>query len=179
MKLFSIFCILVFAYSCSNPIANKKGNNFSVIDSNHVVKNDVSKNQYEEKNYLDSIKNEVRKIKKKLTKADTIKYKFQLEDVGTEGNEGIAYYVGDSLKKIELDVYTSMWKYQIQYFLLKTNIDVIEKTYNISNESSSKIGLVKEITYSIDMNGKPIGNEGKERIDIFREFKKSVPFEIR
>lgn len=37
----------------------------------------------------------------------------------------------------------------------------------------------KEIIYTIDFKGLPIGNSDKEWLDIFQEFKKVVPFELK
>lgn len=178
MKIFNIICSAIIVYSCTNPIAKKDSNNLSVNDTNVVIIKQNQKTYIEENINLDSIKNKIKLSNKKLKVADTIKYVFQLEDVGTEGNEGVAYYLNNSLKKIELNVYTSMWRYQIQYYFSGNKINVIEITYNIFNSTSHKPEKVKEISYTIDFNGKLIGNGDKERIDVFQEFKKAVPFEL-
>ena len=39
--------------------------------------------------------------------------------------------------------------------------------------------LKKEIIYTLDFNGLPIGKVDKERLDIFTEFKKAVPFKLK
>jgi hypothetical protein len=163
-------------YSCTNPISKKDSDKLPVVDSNMVIENKIQKNHIEKNTNLDSVKKGIQLIREKLNPTDTTKYKFQLEDVGTEGNEGFAYYINDSLKKVECDIYTSMWRYHIQYYIINNRIDVIERTYNITYNKSKK---VKEITYTIDLKGKLIGDADKERIDIFQEFKKAVPFELK
>lgn len=104
--------------------------------------------------------------------SDTIKYQFSLEDVGTEGNEGVAYYCNDSVRKVEINIYTSMWKIYLLYLFEKTDINVIEQTYNIYENAQ----LVKSYSYTMDLNGVPLEKVDFNRVDVFQEFKEVVPF---
>jgi hypothetical protein len=111
--------------------------------------------------------------------SDTIKYQFSLEDVGTEGNEGTAFYWNDSIRKIRIDIYTSMWKYKLLYLFYKTYIRVSEHTYNIGNVYYGEdIELIKTLFYSVNLNGVPLEKVDNKRVDIFQELKRAVPFEL-
>ena len=166
--LFALFC------SCSGQETKEK--NIVAYDTAFDSKKTTSQKEVVNIN-LDSIKKKI--IVSKTSSSDTIKYQFSLEDVGTEGNEGIAYYLNGSVRKAEIEIYTSMWRYHIQYYFSEKKIKVIENTYNISNASSNKTESIKQTDYTIDYTGKLIGNADKERLDIFKEFKRVVPFELK
>ncbi len=166
--LFALFC------SCSGQKTKEK--NIVVYDTAFESKQTISQKEVVNIN-LDSIKKKI--LVSIASSSDTVKYQFSLEDVGTEGNEGVAYYFNDSLRNAEIEIYTSMWRYHIQYYFSEKKIKVVENTYNISNGSSNKTESIKHTDYTIDYTGKPIGNADKERLDIFQEFKKAVPFELK
>ena len=181
MKVHFFICFLVFFSSCSRQII--KDNNNIVCDT--ILVNNSKSNQLLNKITiinLDSIKQEILKSKEKLSLSvlDTVKYIFSLEDVGTEGNEGIAYYLNDSVQKIEINIYTSMWKIYLLYVFDNAHIQVTEKIYNIVNEEfNNDIGLVKDFYYLINMEGVPIEKVDSDRIDIFQELKQAVPFSLK
>jgi|LakMenEpi03Aug12_release.lakeMendotaPanAssembly.Ray.scaffolds.fasta_scaffold730890_2 hypothetical protein len=181
MSNFFYICFSLFLISCKPQNSETKKNTFEFKDSVSIVKPYITDYNEGYSNYLDSISKELLKLqsKDKLTSLDTLKYKFYLEDVGTEGNEGIAYYLDNRLKKANIEIYTSMWKYVIQYIFYETKIDVIESTYNISNGVINNLEMIKKITYIIDLSGKIEGDTIKDRIDIFEEFKLVVPFELK
>lgn len=172
--LFALFC------SCSKQ-RTKESNNTEVCDTNFASNQTICQKEVVIIN-IDSIKKEilVSKEKLKLSSSDTVKYLFSLEDVGTEGNEGIAYYLNDSVQKIKIDIYTSMWKYDLLYLFDKTYIKVTERTYNIVNvHSGGGIELIKTLSYRMDNNGVPFEKTDSNRIDIFQKFKQVVPFVLK
>lgn len=181
MKIHIVYCLLVVVIllvSCSKKHITKENNNVIVVcdsvDDNN--KNTITTQNKNNVN-LDSVRQKIFALKEKfhLSVLDTIKYQFSLEDVGTEGNEGSAYYLNDSIKKIEFNIYTSMWMYHLLYLFDKTYIKVTEQTYNIYED----IKLVKDFSYTMDLNGVPLKKLDSDRIDIFGEFKQVVPFVLR
>jgi len=168
---------LILLYSCSR---HKTENNTEVEVNDTIVPiidtifSNIQDNYNNKKttiyNNLDSIRNEI--IKENFNRKDTIKYKFSLEDVGTEGNEGIAYYINNKLNKMEIDIFTSMWKINIQYIFLREKIKVSEETFNIYEKTE----IVKKISYFVDFNGIPLEKIDSQRINIFQEVKSTVPF---
>jgi len=174
ISLFTLFC------SCSNQ-RTKETHNIVVCDTIHASKQIISQKEVVNIN-LDSIKQKilVSKEKLKLSYSDTVKYQFSLEDVGTEGNEGIAYYLNDSVQKIKIDIYTSMWKYNLLYLFDKTYIKVTERKYNIANAHSiGNSELIKTLSYRIDKKGVAYEKPDSNRIDIFQELKQVVPFVLK
>lgn len=170
--------LILLLYCCSGINVKNEKSTTEFTDSNQisVSNNGVGSQKGNQNTYLDSIKKELLILRKKTW--DTLKYKFYLENIGTEGNEGVAYYLNDSLIKVQIEVYTSMWRYCINYTINPKMIEVIETTYNISRVNSDKDELINNIKYTIDFNGKLLGKTDKERIDIFQQFKEVVPFEL-
>lgn len=167
----SYFLLLFFISlpfcSCSKQVT-KENNDITVCDT--VIVN------------LDSIKNEILALKEKLNLSisDTIKYQFALEDFGSQGNEGTAYYLNDSIYKIEFDVYTCMLVYNLFYLFDNKHIKITERTYNIANVySGGDMELIKTLSYSINCNGIPVNEVDSNRIDIFQELKQVVPFVLK
>jgi hypothetical protein len=122
---------------------------------------------------LDSIRDEI--IQNKLNINDTIKYKFSIEGVGTEGNEGIAYYFAGNLHKVNFDIYTSFWTIHLIYLFEKDKIFVVEETIAIHEKSEQ----VKKISYFINEQGVPFQDVDSNRVDVFQEIKKSIPFYLK
>lgn len=146
--------------------------------SKKIIANDsivISKQTEAQKNFintkLDSIKDKI--IASKFL-SDTTKYTFTLEDVGTEGNDGTAYYINDRLLKIKLNIYTSMWETNLLYTFSNNAIIVNEQTYNIYEKKK----LIKHFSYKIDFNGIPLEKVESDRIDIFQELKSNIPINL-
>ena len=180
MKVYILIGLFSLLCSCSKQ-RTKESNNIEVCDTNFASNQTTSQKEVITIN-IDSIKRKilVSKEKLKLSPSDTVKYKFSLEDVGTEGNEGIAYYLNDSVQKIKIDIYTSMWKYDLLYLFDKENIKVTERTFNIANVHSGRgIELIKTLSYRMDKNGVHFEKIDSNRIDIFQKFKKVVPFVLK
>lgn len=167
--LFIVFSILL-NYSCTTHKSESDQTMVSdtIITCNHIEnqKNVVYIN-------LDSIKKEILKLN--ISVQDTLKYQFSLEDVGTEGNEGIAYYINDRLQKIEMDIYTSMWKIHLLYLFNRGKIKVTEETFNIYEN----VELIKNKSYLININGIPLESVDSSRVDIFQELKSVIPFTLK
>ena len=180
MKVYILIGLFAFLYSCSN-LRTKEGKNIVLCDTNFACNQTISQKEIVNVN-LDSIRQKIlaSKEKMKLSSSDTVKYQFTLEDVGTEGNEGIAYYLNDSVQKIKIEVYTSMWKYNLLYLFDKTYIKVTERKYNIANAHSiGNSELIKTLSYRIDKKGVAYEKPDSNRIDIFQELKQVVPFVLK
>jgi len=180
MKVYILIGLFAFLYSCSN-LRTKEGKNIVLCDTNFACNQTISQKEIVNVN-LDSIRQKIlaSKEKMKLSSSDTVKYQFTLEDVVTEGNEGIAYYLNDSVQKIKIEVYTSMWKYSLLYLFNKEYIKVTERTYNITNMHLGKgIVLIKTLSYRIDKNGTLLEKTDSNRIGIFHEVKQVVPFVLK
>ncbi len=105
----------------------------------------------------------------------TFKYRFSIEDVGTEGNDGTAYYTNNELKNIEFDIYTSMWKIHLLYFFNKSVVQVTEETFS----TYENIKRVKKLSYLINLDGIPLEKVDSNRIDVFFKIKETVPFKLK
>lgn len=112
----------------------------------------------------------------------TIEYK--IEGLSSEGTSVIAKYTRGKLKECNISVYGETGQNRISYNFNGDKIDVLEKQliYNSPLEktkSEKNMKVKKEIKYVLDLNGNLIGKADEERTDIFMEFKKVVPFEMK
>ena len=117
-----------------------------------------------------------------MKKDTTILY--DIEGISAEGAEVTAKYISDKIQESTINVYGETGQAKIIYVFLPNQIKVSEKEFTYKEDlkkvnSEKDIKLKKEITYIIDYNGVPIGNADKERLDIFKEYKKAVPFELK
>lgn len=117
-----------------------------------------------------------------VAKDTTIEY--SIEGVSSEGASAKARYVGGRIKECEIAIYGETGQNKIVYMFNNNKIDVSEKqlVYNTSLEnvkSDKDMKVKKEITYVLDLNGTLIGKADVGRTDIFSEFKKVVPLEIK
>lgn len=120
----------------------------------------------------------------KAVAAKDTSIEYSIEGVSSEGTSAKAKYVGGRIKECEITVYGETGQSKIVYIFSDNKIDVSEKqlTYNTSLEntkSDKDMKVKKEITYVLDLNGNPIGKADVDRADIFSEFKKVVPLEIK
>lgn len=165
-----IFILLFFICSCTNRKTGSENNKLAtdstfadIIVVNKA--NEISKN-------LDSIKQVI--LSENNSSADAIKYKFSIADIGTESNEGTAYYNKNKLHKIEFDIFTSMWKIHLQYIFYQKYIKVTEETFNVYEN----VKQVKEISYKINLEGVPIEQVDSTKVDVFQKIKEVVPFKL-
>lgn len=166
-----IGALLFLIYSCTD---NKLKSNRIVVVSDTTFTNKLYKRMDNtERGNLDSIQQVISKGNKTLE--GTLKYIFSIEDVGTEGNEGTAYYTNNKLQKIEFDIYTSMWKIHLQYIFNRNDVQVTEATFNIFEN----LKLVKKLSYRINLDGVPLVKVDSSRVDVFKEIKDAVPFTLK
>lgn len=116
-------------------------------------------------------------------KRDTI-INYDIQGISSEGTQAKVSYIGGKIRKSVVNIYGETGQANIVYIFLNNRINVTEKKYAYKAvladvHSSKDIILEKEISYVLDFNGKPIGKGDADRIDIFSEFKKTVPFELK
>jgi hypothetical protein len=172
MKLIlsTIFLTILIA-SCNGRRKTKdviKSNNIKCLDTINL-----------QSRFIDSIRKSIIEANKKLTNSDTLKYSFNIEDVGTEGNEGVAYYYKNDLVKIIFEIYTSMGKIRLSYKFNQANVFVKEENFSKSNEEDYKnLVLTKAISYMVDRNGLPLQKVDPDRINIYQELIDNIPFSL-
>lgn len=164
-----LIVIFVLFYSCYKQ--KKETNKNIVVYDTTVIDRQVENQKKIVYADLDSLKDKI--IEAKVL-SDTIKYQFSLEDVGTEGNEGTAYYSNNRLQKVKVNIYTSMWETSLLYVFNNGNIIVTERIYNFHEKKK----LVKNFSYKVDFNGIPLETVQSDRTDIFQELKKAIPFNL-
>lgn len=114
------------------------------------------------------------------------KFHFDFDDFSNEGGEGYAYYNIHSKKieKADITLFGEREKTNIHFTFLNELINVREITYlyktSLSEiKSDNDMTKQKPIIYTIDFNGTSMGKADENRVDIFQEFKKTVPFELK
>lgn len=162
--------VLVF-YSCSKH--ELQADKDTVMSEPSIADRQVGRQKEVVCINADSIKNVLLRVNG--VPQDTWEYQFSLEDIGTEGNEGVAYYIDGGLRKIEIDIYASMWRTQLLYIFNRTNIEVTEEVFN----TYKNMELVRNSSYLIDLNGIPIGRADSSRVDMFQKLKSAVPFTLK
>lgn len=169
---YMLICILLFLIlSCTE---RKTASKQTKVVTDTIFSNEIVEIKENSKNKnLDSIKQVL--SKKGKTSIDTLKYHFTIEDVGTEGNEGTAYYIENELQMVEFDIYTSMWKIHLQYFFNKNKIQITEETYNIYENTK----LIKKISYKTNLEGVPLEKTDSNRVDVFQKIRSTIPFDLK
>jgi 5-hydroxyisourate hydrolase-like protein (transthyretin family) len=171
-------------FSCVNK--NEKSKKANETETNVTSYQDTLKKNISTINSKkDSLIN-VAKIGKARIEAGYYKAHFDFNDFSNEGGEGYAYYDIHTkrIKKANITLFGEREQTKIQFTFSDDLINVKETTYrykvSIAEVKSDKDMVKgKQTIYSIDFNGSPIGNVDKERLDIFQEFKKIVPFELK
>ncbi|OYQ51255.1 hypothetical protein [Flavobacterium aurantiibacter] len=155
MKMFNYILICFLLLSCQNKeqkrVKNSINNSIQQSESNDIVKD------------------------------TTIVY--DIDNVSAEGVEATVRYVNKKIKESTINIYGETGQATITYLFSSDLINVTEKVFEYKTDlkkvSSDKDMKIKtEVSYNIDLEGRLIGVSGKERIDIFKEFKEVVPFEI-
>ena len=105
---------------------------------------------------------------------------YALEGISLEGAEAKVFYSKGKIQKADISIYGETGQCQINYVFQDKVIETNEKCYDYSEGvmSVEKYGmtLASSIQYVIDYDGKPIGKDPLERVSIYQEFKKAVPF---
>jgi len=108
---------------------------------------------------------------------------YNIEGISTEGTGAVVNYVNGKITKSIIYIYAGTWQASIIYEFEKNRIKVLETKYSYKTElenvtSDEDMQLDYETSYFIDFKGKVIGLPIQERIDIFQEFKATVPFDL-
>lgn len=109
---------------------------------------------------------------------------YDIEGISAEGAGAKVNYVNGKITKSVTSIYGETGQATITYEFDTDKINVLEIKYSykttIENVKSDKdMKLDYEISYFIDFKGNLIGKEIPDRIDIFKEFKDAVPFELK
>lgn len=109
---------------------------------------------------------------------------YDIDGISTEGAEAEVKYIHGIIKNSVVNIYAGTWQASIRYEFEETKIKVVEIKYSYKTtlenvKSDMDMKLDYEINYFIDFEGNVIGNPIKDRIDIFQEFKKVIPFELQ
>lgn len=120
----------------------------------------------------------------KLTSVRDTTIEYSIEGISAEGTSAIAKYTGGKIAECTVSVYGETGQIRVYYTFKENRINVTEKQFsynasieNVKTEKDMKVN--KEFTYVLDLSGTVIGKVESDRADIFSEFKKVVPFEIK
>ncbi len=156
MKLFSYILIGTLLFSCNNKEQKK----------------------------VESIENTKKQTSNKINIVKDTTIVYEIDNISSEGVEAVVIYSDKRIKESIINIYGETGQAKIIYLFSSDLINVTEKEFAYKEDlrkvsSDRDMKAKKEITYTIDFNGKPVGNADKKRIDVFQEFKKVVPFEIK
>lgn len=109
---------------------------------------------------------------------------YAIEGISVEGAAAEVNYVNGRITKSVTNIYAGTWQASVIYEFQTDKIKVLETRFfyktEIENVKSDKdMQLDYEIDYFIDYEGNLIGEEIENRIDIFKEFKDVVLFELK
>jgi hypothetical protein len=118
-----------------------------------------------------------------LMKKDTI-IVYDIEGISSEGAAAKTKYEKGKIQESTINIYGETGQARINYIFSSNQIDVKEQVFSYKTElenvnSKEDMILEKELFYSMDLNGVPLGKVDKDRIDIFQEFKEVVPFKLK
>ena len=108
---------------------------------------------------------------------------YDIEGISTEGAETKVNYVNGKIIKSDTSIYGETGQAKIIYEFETDKIKVLETKYSYKSgieniKSDEDMQLDYEISYFIDFKGNLLGKEIPDRIDIFKEFKEAIPFEL-
>lgn len=114
---------------------------------------------------------------------DTI-IEYSIDGISAEGASVKAKYFRGKIAECAIHIFGETGQIRIQYTFQDGRINVVEKQYTykagiLSIKTDEDMKLSKEISYIVDANGIPVGKVDSDRTDIFTEFKKAVPLEIK
>lgn len=109
---------------------------------------------------------------------------YDIEGISAEGAGTKVNYVNGKISKSVTSIYGETGQATIIYEFETNKIKVSETKYSYKSgienvKSDEDMQLDYEMSYLIDFKGNLIGKEIPERIDIFKEFKEVVPFELK
>jgi len=108
---------------------------------------------------------------------------YDIEGISAEGAGAKVNYVNGKITKSVTSIYGETGQATIIYEFETEKIKVLETKYSYKSgienvKSGEDMQLDYEISYFIDFNGNIIGKEMPDRIDIFKDFKEKVHFEL-
>jgi len=109
---------------------------------------------------------------------------YDIEGISAEGVGTKVNYVNGKISKSVTSIYGETGQATIIYEFGADKIKVWETKYSYKSrienvKSDEDMQLSYERSYLIDFKGNLIGKEIPDRIDIFKEFKEVVPFELK
>ncbi|MBB2144791.1 hypothetical protein GM921_04805 [Pedobacter sp. LMG 31464] len=178
MKNYILILFVLFTSCTRNSSSNKEAAK-DTLKTNPVIIKQPAFN-------LDSVKRKILTDNLKSTNSDTITYEFSLEgDYSAEGNVGKAFYLNNSIKKLEMIFYRETGKSVYTYVFNENKVKVKQKIYDYNVplfevKDSSNIKLVQTIKYEQDYNGKLIGKDVPDAdLAIYFDLKETVPFTLK
>lgn len=108
---------------------------------------------------------------------------YNIEGISSEGAEAKVYYVNGKISKSFTTIYGETGRATIIYEFGAEKIKVLEIKYSYKCmledvKSDSDLLMDYSISYFINYDGKVVGSEAPEHIDIFQEFQRVVPFQF-
>jgi len=114
---------------------------------------------------------------------DTVIVIYNIENISSQGAEAIFHYIQGKVSLCEVNIYGEMGKGELIYEFYDNHIKVIEKDYNYEvpfmEVTNKDIQLVKNFSYTMDLNGIPLEKVDSNRIDIFQKIKDVIPFVLK
>lgn len=109
---------------------------------------------------------------------------YDIEGISAEGVEAIARYSNNRITDCTVNIYGETGQANINYTFINGKIIVKEKKYTYQKQlketpTQKDMNLTNDVIYEIDYKGNITGKEVKNRIDIFKEIKDNVPFELK
>ncbi|MDR2123173.1 MAG: hypothetical protein LBP34_08620 [Flavobacteriaceae bacterium] len=109
---------------------------------------------------------------------------YDIEGISTEGAEAKVNYVNGKITKSITNIYAGTGQASVVYEFDTDKIKVLETKNSYKTEienvkSDKDMKLEYKRSYFIDYSGNLIGESIPDRIDIFQEFKKIIPFELK
>ncbi len=108
---------------------------------------------------------------------------YELDGISLEGTETKVNYINSKITKSFTSIYGETGLATIIYEFGTDKIKVLETKYSYKSgiekvKSNKDLKLDYKICYFIDFKGNLLGKDITDRIDIFKEFKEAVPFEL-
>lgn len=147
-------------------------------DASQTQQKDTSNNLNTDSLVKDTVK------PKPITLQNDTTIKYDIEGISSEGTEATVKYMNGKINEAVIKVYGETGQAEIVYSFLNNGIVVKEKELGYSGSlekvnSEKDMKIKKELTYKMNYNGVPIGKADPQRLDIFKEFKNVVPFELK
>jgi hypothetical protein len=100
--------------------------------------------------------------------------------MSSEGPSAAVTYEQGQIDKCVIYIFGCNGQTKLTYTFHNNRINVTEKDYRYKSILvTDDMKLSENISYSIDYDGNPIMKTDSNRIDIFQEFKRAVPFSLK